>query len=169
MIASPWPCWSRLRYPRLSSHSVVWSSRPSCFLGADDGAAQGRSLLGLPDVWSLQAARSQRNETDDHRRAEVLTGSCSAKLALRRGNRHGLDTNMFSALSRQSQLAKKMRKEAARLRLTDCCEAQIEIISKRGGRRPSNHSRESGYSAASKSHPSTNSVQTPCDTRVADR
>ena len=34
-------------------------------------------------------------------------GSCSAKLALRRGNRHALDTNMFSALSRQSQLEKR--------------------------------------------------------------
>ena len=35
MIASPWPCWSQLKYPRLSSHSVVWSSRPNCFLGAE--------------------------------------------------------------------------------------------------------------------------------------
>jgi hypothetical protein len=41
--------------------------------------------------------------------------------------------------------------------------------SRQGRRRPSNHSRESGYSAASKSHPSPNSVQTPCDARFADR
>ena len=26
MIASPWPRWSHLRYPRLLSHSLVWSS-----------------------------------------------------------------------------------------------------------------------------------------------